>query len=120
MSIVERNGEATLKIEIAEIKTVTGAPQVKLKACVAKNDSFEFKATAWLKDGDKLGEKTNNPSYASYVISRISKDRFNLNWKVTFSNGAMIDEHSKSGNNETIWQMQIGELINMHFHKPKY
>ena len=71
MSIVERNDEATLKIEIAEVKTGTGEPQVKLKAWVAKDDTFVFKATHWLKDGDNLGEKTNNPSYASYVISRI-------------------------------------------------
>lgn len=119
MSIVERNDEATLKIEIAEVKTGAGAPQVKLKAWIAKGETFEFKATSWLKDGDNLGEKTNNPSYSSYVINHIQKDRFDPNWKVTFSNGAIIEEHSKSGNNETIWQVQIGELINMHFHKTK-
>jgi type III restriction enzyme len=119
MSIVERNDEATLKIEITEVKTGTGAPQVKLKAWIAKGDTFEFKATGWLKEHDNLADKTNNPSYASYVISRISKDRFDPNWKVTFSNGAIIEEHSKSGNVETIWQVQIGELIHMHFHKTK-
>ena len=119
MSIVERNDEATLKIEIAEVKTGTGAPQVKLKAWIAKGETFEFKATGWLKEHDNLADKTNNPSYASYVISRISKDRFDPSWKVTFSNGAIIEEHSKSGNVETIWQVQIGELINMHFHKTK-
>lgn len=119
MSIVERNDEATLKIEFSEVKTGTSAPQIKLKAWIAKGDSFEFKATGWLKDGDNLGEKTNNPSYASYVISRIQKDRFDPNWKVTFSNGAVIEEHSKSGNVETIWQVQIGELVKMHFHKAR-
>lgn len=119
MSIVERNDEATLKIEFAEVKTGISAPQIKLKAWVAKGETFEFKTTGWLKDGDNLGEKTNNPSYASYVISRIQKDRFDPNWKVTFSNGTVIEEHSKSGNVETIWQVQIGELVKMHFHKTK-
>ena len=120
MSIVERNDEATIKIEIVEIRTSTADPQVKLKAWIAKNDTFEFKATSWLKTGDNLGEITKNSSYNNYEISGISKARFDTHFKVTFSNGAIIEEHSKSGNIVSIWQVQIGELVKMHFYKTKF
>lgn len=107
MSIVERNDEATLKLEIAEVKTGTSAPQVKLKAWLAKSDTFEFKATGWLKQHDDLADKTNNSSYSSYLISNISKGRFDPNWKVTFANGVSIEEHSKSGNAEKFGKCKL-------------
>lgn len=117
MSIVERNAEATLKIEFADVKTGTGAPQVKLKAWIAKQGNFEFKTTGWLKEGDNLGQITQNPSYESYAISRIFKDRFNPLWQVVFSNGVTTQENAMSGNIKAIWEVQIASLIKMHFHK---
>lgn len=120
MSIVERNAEAALKIEFSEVKTSSSAPQVKLKAWLAKQETFEFKTTNWLKEGDNLGQVAKNPSYENYTITRIFKDRFNPAWQVVFSNGVTIAEHAASGNLKSIWEVQIASLIKMHFHKAAF
>lgn len=72
--VTEKNDEASLKIELAEVQN-TGSPKVKLKAWFQNNSTgkIEFKSSVWLKDGDNLGEKTSNSSHNNYKIDRIFK-----------------------------------------------
>jgi len=117
LTVTEKNDEATLKIEIAEIENKS-VPRVKLKSWIqSANGKIDFKTTGWLKDGDNLGEKTNNPSYLNYKIERINKSLKTGKWAVTFSNGAEIAERQLSGNVESIWEMQLEWLIRKHFIK---
>ncbi|MCZ2085782.1 MAG: hypothetical protein LC112_16050 [Flavobacteriales bacterium] len=59
---------------MAEVQN-TGSSKVKLKAWFQNNSTgkIEFKSSVWLKDGDHLGEKTNNSSHNNYKIDRIFK-----------------------------------------------
>jgi len=119
LTVTEKNDEATIKIELAETQNGTGAPKAKLKAWHQSNSTnkFEFKLTAWLKEGDNLGEKTNNPSYLNYKIVRINKSLKTGKWSVTFSNGVELLEKQASGNLENIWALQLEWLIHRHFAK---
>ena len=75
LTVVERNDEATLKIELSQVQEGRGDPRAKLKAWVrGAGDRIEFKETAWLKVGDNLGEKTKNTSYLNFVVENIRKE----------------------------------------------
>ena len=119
LTVTEKNDEATLKIELSEIQTGKGDPKVKLKAWHFNNTNgkIDLKNTAWLKVGDNLGDKTNNPSYLNYKISQINKSLKTGKWTVTFSNGTEILEKQISGGLENIWALQIEWLIHRHFAK---
>jgi type III restriction enzyme len=119
LTVTEKNDEATLKIELSEIQTGKGDPKVKLKAWLFNNSNgkIDLKNTAWLKVGDNLGDKTNNPSYLNYKISQINKSLKTGKWIVTFSNGTEILEKQISGSLENIWALQIEWLIHRHFAK---
>jgi type III restriction enzyme len=119
LTVTEKNDEATLKIELSEIQTGKGDPKVKLKAWHFNNSNgkIDLKNTAWLKVGDNLGDKTNNPSYLNYKISQINKSLKTGKWTVTFSNGTEILEKQISGSLENIWALQIEWLIHRHFAK---
>jgi type III restriction enzyme len=119
LTVTEKNDEATLKIELADIQFGKGDPKVKLKAWHLSKTSnkIEFKVSGWLCNGDNLGEKTNNPSYLNYTISNINKSLKTGKWTVTFSNGAEILEKQISGTLENIWALQIEWLIHRHFAK---
>ncbi len=117
LTVTEKNDEASLKIEIADIENKS-TPRVKLKAWVqSANGKIDFKATGWLKDGDLLSEKTNNPGYINFRIDRIHKSLKTGKWTVTFSNGSEITERQIAGNVENIWEMQLEWLIRRHFQK---
>ena len=127
LTVTEKNDEATMKIELSEILMAhpdkigrgEGEPKIKLKAWhqSTKTNKFEFKLTHTLKVGDNLGEKTNNPSYLNYTISRIHKNLNSGKWSVTFSNGVELIEKQKSGHLENIWALQLEWLIDSHFRK---
>jgi len=119
LTVTEKNDEATIKIELAETQNGTSAPKAKLKAWHQSNSTnkFDFKLTAWLKVGDNLGEKTNNPSYLNYKIERINKSLKTGKWSITFSNGVELFEKQASGNLENIWALQLEWLIHRHFAK---
>ncbi|POS02130.1 DEAD/DEAH box helicase family protein [Flavobacterium croceum] len=119
LTVTEKNDEATLKIELADIQFGKGDPKVKLKAWHLSKTSnkIEFKVSGWLSNGDNLGEKMNNPSYLNYTISNINKSLKTGKWTVTFSNGAEILEKQISGTLENIWALQIEWLIHRHFAK---
>lgn len=119
LTVTEKNDEATLKIELSEIQTGKGDPKVKLKAWHFNNSNgkIDLKNTSWLKVGDNLGDKTNNPSYLNYKISQINKSLKTGKWTVTFSNGTEVLERQISGSLENIWALQIEWLIHRHFAK---
>ena len=118
LTVTEKNDEASLKIELAEVQN-TSIPKVKLKAWFQNNSTrkIDFKNSGWLKEGDNLGEKTNNPSYNNYKIDRIFKSLKTGKWSVVFSNGTEIFEKQVAGNLENIWALQIEWLIHRHFQK---
>src|SRR5690606_11691506 len=52
-TVTEKNDEATLKLELSEIKNIKSSIQVKIKAWhQAASGKIEFKDSKWLKDGD--------------------------------------------------------------------
>ncbi len=119
LTVTEKNDEATIKIELAETQNGTSDPKSKLKVWhqSKSTNKFEFKLTGWLKVGDNLGEKTNNPSYLNYKIERINKSLKTGKWSITFSNGVELLEKQASGNLENIWALQLEWLIHRHFSK---
>ena len=120
LTVTEKNDEATLKLELSETKNVKNSIQVKIKAWhQAASGKIEFKDSKWLKDGDNLGEVTNNPSYLNYKIERINKSLRTQKWSVTFTNGTEIFEKQTSGNIQSIWNLQLEWLIIKHFTKKR-
>jgi len=107
LTVSEKNDEATLKIEIAEIKNGTGAPKATLKAWILKSGTYVFDLVKNLKDGDNLGEKTKNTSYNNYKIERINKSLKTGKWSVKFTNGIELFEKQSSANIETLWNLQM-------------
>jgi type III restriction enzyme len=119
LTVTEKNDEASLKVELASISNSKGDPKVKLKAWrQTASGKIEFKETNWLKAGDNLGDKTNNPSYLDYKIERIYKSLIGGGkWRVAFTNGTEIIEQQAAGNIEGIWALQLEWLIRRHFEK---
>jgi len=118
LTVTEKNDEATLKLELSETKNGKNPIQAKIKAWhQLASGKIEFKNTKWLKDGENLGEVTNNPSYLKYKIDRIKKSLRTQKWSVSFTNGTEIFENHASGNVQSIWNLQIEWLIIRHFTK---
>jgi type III restriction enzyme len=118
LTVIEKNDEATLKLELSETQNGKNPLKAKIKAWhQSAKGKFEFKNTKWLKDGDNLGKATNNPSYLKYSISRINKSLRTGVWSVTFFNGVEIFEKQASGNVQSIWALQLEWLILRHFTK---
>jgi len=107
LTVTEKNDEATIKIELTAIQNGTSEPKAKVKAWKLKAGKFVFEETSWLKVGDNLGEKTNNPSYLNYKIERINKSLKTQKWSITFTNGVELFEKQASGNVENIWALQL-------------
>jgi len=117
LTVTEKNDEATIKIELSQTQNGKGDPKAKLKAWKMKGGKYVFEETNWLKVGDNLGEKTNNPSYLNYKITRINKSLKTGKWSVEFSNGAVLEEKQSAGNLQSIWALQLEWLIRRHFQK---
>lgn len=117
LTVTEKNDEATLKIELAQAENKGGELHIKLKVWKQKAGKYVFEETNWLKKGDDLSKKTNNPSYLGYKIEHIKKSLTNNLWSVVFSNGTEIFEKQLSGNPEHIWALQLKWLIRRHFEK---
>jgi len=117
LTVTEKNDEATIKIELTQTQSGKGDPKAKLKAWKMKGGKYVFEETNWLKVGDNLGEKTNNPSYLNYKITRINKSLKTGKWSVEFSNGAILEEKQSAGNLQSIWALQLEWLIRRHFQK---
>jgi type III restriction enzyme len=118
LTVTEKNDEATLKLELSETKNGKNLIQAKIKAWhQSVSGKIEFKDSKWLKDGDNLGEATNNPSYLNYKLERIKKSLRTQKWSVAFTNGTEIFEKQASGNIQSIWNLQLEWLVIRHFTK---
>ncbi len=118
LTVTEKNDEATLKLELTQIQNGKNQIKAKIKAWhQSASGRFEFKETKWVKEGDNIGEVTNNPSYLNYRIERINKSLRTQTWSVTFSNGTQIFEKQISGSIESVWALQLEWLIIRHFIK---
>jgi type III restriction enzyme len=117
LSVAERNAEATLKLEVAEIKTGEGNPKVKFNAWFAQGDGFNLRKTPWLGAGDDLAQKTSNKTYHGYKIERIYKGLRDKQFKVKFTNGVELVEKERSSDLENLFRSQLYWLISTHFDK---
>jgi len=117
LTVSEKNDEATIKIELTTTQNGGNIPKAKVKAWKLKGGKFVFDETNWLKVGDNLGEKTNNPSYLKYAVTRINKSLRTGKWYIEFSNGTILEEKQSAGNLQNIWTLQLEWLIVRHFQK---
>ena len=79
LTVAEQNQEATLRVELVEVKTYQDGkpPRAKLRLWYAKQDgSFASRESPFLKVSDDLEQKTGNVGYRGYVIRRIFADKY--------------------------------------------
>ncbi|MYA37906.1 MAG: DEAD/DEAH box helicase [Gammaproteobacteria bacterium] len=120
LTVAEQNQEATLRVELVEVKTYQDGkpPRAKLRLWYAKRDgSFASRESPFLKVGDDLEEKTRNVGYRGYVIRRISKPLRERTYRCEFENGAIVTEKEKAADLEGIFGEQLYWLIDSHFTK---
>jgi type III restriction enzyme len=118
LSIAEINDEATLKLELVEIQTGSGAPKAKLKAWRQMATGFKYAETKWLKDGDSLEDATNNISYRDFKISHIrAKGLRGGDAMVKFHNGVELTPRAATGDINGIFRQQLYWLCYRHFEK---
>ncbi len=119
LTVVEKNDEASLKIELVEGKNEGGTIKAKLKVWKKNTDGdVKFAETGWLKRNDDLFVKTKNIIYDGYVIENIRKEMEDGLWRVTFYNKDVeVVERQISGNIAAVWAMQMQFLVKTHFEK---
>ena len=120
LTVAEQNQEATLRVELVEVKTYQDGkpPRAKLRLWYAKRDgSFTSRESPFLKVGDDLEERTGNVGYRGYVIRRISKPLRERTYRCEFENGAVVVENEKAADLEGIFGEQLYWLIDSHFTK---
>jgi len=119
LTVVEKNDEASLKMELSEVQNEGGTIKAKLKAWKKNADGeLKYVLTPWLQRGHNLGTKTNNSVYTEYEIDNIRKDMNDDLWRVTFVNQDFeLRERQGTGNIEAVWAMQLEFLIREHFKK---
>jgi type III restriction enzyme len=118
LSVAEKNDEATLKIEFAEVQAkASSSPKAKLTLWRANGDGFKWKNTNWLKVGDNLGDKSANVSYRDYTIERIWKSLLDQKHHVKFTNGIELTLKERNGDVSGLFRQQLQWLIRRHFQK---
>ncbi len=120
LSVAEKNDEATLKIELANIQTTGGSnPKAKLNVWRQNGDGFKWKATNWLRDGDNLADKSGNISYRDYTIERIWKSLHDQKFHLKFTNGVELIQRERAADFTGLFRQQLQWLIRRHFEKKK-
>ncbi|MEO6051924.1 MAG: DEAD/DEAH box helicase family protein, partial [Pyrinomonadaceae bacterium] len=119
LTVVEKNDEASLKVELVEATNANGTFKAKLKAWKKNADGdLSYVTTPWMKMGDNLFDKTHNVAYHGYVIENIKMPMDSDSWHVTFQNSNVeLISGEKSGNIEAVWSVQMDNLIERHFKK---
>ncbi len=120
LTVAEQNEEATLRVELVEVRTYQDGkpPRAKLRLWYAKSDgSFTLRETPFLKVGDDLEAITGNVGYRGYVIRRIFKPLREKAYRCEFENGAVVVEKEKSADLTGIFGEQLYWLIDSHFDK---
>ncbi len=125
LSVVEKNDEATLKIELADVRLGIGssrnaAPKAKLKLWrKMASGKFEWRDSNWLKPGDNLADKSDNVSYRDYTIERIWKSLSDGQFRVKFRNGVELLKSERGGDYAGLFRVQLQYLIRRHFEKKR-
>jgi type III restriction enzyme len=120
LSVTEKNDEATLKIELADVQaTDVSAPKAKLRLWIRNTKGeFAWKESRWLKKGDPLAKASNNISYADFTVERIYKKGLrNGIWTVLFTNGIELQLNQRAGDMAGLFRAQLGWLIQTHLEK---
>ncbi len=118
LSVAEKNDEATLKLELAEIQTGKGDPKAKFLAWRQAAGGFRYKPTKWLKSGDNLADATGNISYRDFTVEHIRAAGIRTPGDtVRFSNGVEMSSRTKTGDFEGIFRQQLYWLCYRHFQK---
>jgi type III restriction enzyme len=118
-SIHESNTQSNVRILFDDIKLQSGKlPEAKLDLSARLADGTFKEKKLTIRDGDDLEQKTNNPVYKGWVVSRILKDPLDGTAKIKFTNGTEITKGSKLGwDKESIFREQIRWTIKKHFQK---
>lgn len=126
LSVADKNGEATLKIEFSEVQSpkagnksgrASGPIKAKLTLWRAQGDAFQWKPTNWLQVGDNLGDKSGNISYRDYTIERIWKSLHDQKYRLKFTNGIELVLKERAGDMAGLFRQQLHWLIRRHFQK---
>jgi type III restriction enzyme len=116
LSVAEINDEATLKIELVDVKT--NPVRAKLKAWRQMATGFKFAETKWLKDGDSLEDATNNISYRDFKIAHIRAQGLRGGGAlIKFHNGIELTPRTTTGDIKGIFRQQLYWLCYRHFEK---
>ena len=119
LTVAERNDEATLKLEFTQVEATSGTGP-KAKVCYWKkmaDGSMKLTESVWLKQGDNLRDKSDNPSYTGYRISRIWKPLGQSQYRMAFDNGTELRQGVRSGDVEGLFRLQLRYLLYSHFLK---
>jgi len=117
-SIHESNTQSNVHIHFKEFKAQAGKdPQAKLELQGKVVDGFKIK-DYWIKAGDDLEEKTDNPVYRGWIVERIHKSMLSGAEKILFSNDKELISGQLHGfSKEDIFRSQIHWTIRSHFTK---
>ncbi|MBN2836380.1 MAG: DEAD/DEAH box helicase family protein [Candidatus Delongbacteria bacterium] len=117
LTVSEKNDEASMRIELKEVKTQKGKdPVAIINAWKQTASGFKFGPLKKLEKNAKLEEITGNIIYKDYVIEQISKPIRGKGF-VKFSNGAVIYEGDQAKDYSSIFSEQLYWLIDTHFRK---
>jgi len=119
-SIHESNMQSNVQILFEGIRTSSSGkpPEAKLNLAFMSHQGTQKSKSVYLKDGDNLEEKTKNPAYRGWVISRIMIDPLDETEKIKFSNGTELIKGNMIGwDKEGIFREQIRATIKKHFQK---
>lgn len=118
LTVAEKGDEATLKLALTEVDAKQLAfPKAKLMFWKQEATGIKWKESAWLKKGDKLSDKAKNPSYAGYEIERIWKPLGKSNYRISFTNGAELEQGQQAGDRAGLFRLQLKYLLLRHFEK---
>lgn len=101
-------------IRVNSIKTNKNTITARLSVHKLMRDQTVKEQSLTVKFGDNLVEKTNRPEYNGYIVDEISP----LGGYVRFANGVEIEHGESTGEDkEAIFETQIWQTIQEHFHK---
>lgn len=116
-SIYESNMQSNVQILFEGLRTSESGKPPEAKLNVSLGNQLQMKSM-YFKDGDNLEDKTKNPVYRGWVVSRILIDPLDGTEKVRFSNGTELTKGNKIGwDKEGIFREQIRWTIKKHFQK---
>lgn len=117
LTVAEKGDEATLKLALLDVDAKKVAePKAKLMFWKQEATGIKWKESTWLKKGDKLHEKANNPSYNGYQIERIWRP-MGKPYRISFTNGVELEQGQKAGDLKGLFQLQLHYLLERHFQK---